>query len=230
LVVAVIRNWDKIKELFSKAWEWLKSNAGTILAIITGPFGLAVLAITKNWDKIKETASRLWQSIKNVFSGVTGFFSNIWTTIKNKFTSVGSTIGDAIGGAFKSVVNALLGFAENKINGFIRLINGAINMVNKMPGVSIGKLTEMSVPRMARGGVIDGATLAVVGEAGKEAVVPLENNTGWIDMIASKLDGAMGGSGQPVHVTVNIGEDTVIEKVIEGIKNQEFRTNQGVFI
>ena len=56
-----------------------------------------------------------------------------------------------------------------------------------MPGVSVGSIGRVSFPRLARGGVVDSATFAEIGEAGAEAVVPLENNTGWITKIAQQL-------------------------------------------
>lgn len=237
---------------FTGLWDWIKKWGGWILLAVTAPFALAVIAVIKNWDTIKEKASQLWDGIKSIFGGVAdwfrekfnnavtkikevfnaipGFFGGMWGQIKDKFSTIGSAIGDAIGGAFKTVINAILGFAESKLNGFINLINGAIRTVNKLPGVSIGEISNVSVPRLARGGVVDGATMAVIGEAGKEAVVPLENNTGWIDMIASKLDGAMGNSSQPIQLTVKIGEDTLIRKIIDGVKDREYMLNDEVFI
>ena len=80
------------------------------------------------------------------------------------------------------------------------LVNGLIGGLNKikMPdwvpkmggkGINIPK-----IPYLARGGVVDTPTLSMIGEAGKEAVVPLENNTEWIDNIASKLASAIIGA------------------------------------
>ena len=73
------------------------------------------------------------------------------------------------------------------INGFITAINFAIGIINKIPGVNITELKKLDVPQLAKGGIINSATLAVVGERGKEAVMPLENNTEWIDMLAERL-------------------------------------------
>jgi hypothetical protein len=57
------------------------------------------------------------------------------------------------------------------------------------------------IPKLAKGGIIDRATLAMIGEQGKEAVVPLENNTGWIDELARKINGA--GEKAPRSVVIN---------------------------
>ena len=95
-------------------------------------------------NKFKE----LWQGIKDIFSGVGAFFGGIWETIKEKFTSIGSSIGNAIGGAFKAVVNSVISFAENTINGFIKAINFALKMINKIPGVDINPLKTLDIPAM----------------------------------------------------------------------------------
>ena len=97
----------------------------------------------------------------------------MWNTIKNTFVSIGTTIANGISGAFKSVVNAVIGFASNTINGFIRSINWAIGVINKIPGVNIPSLQEVSLPRLAKGGIATTATIAEIGEAGDEAVLPL---------------------------------------------------------
>ena len=59
---------------------------------------------------------------------------------------MGTKIGDAIGGAFKTVVNSIIGFAENMINGFIKAINVAIKVINLIPGVNIKKLDLLVIP------------------------------------------------------------------------------------
>lgn len=104
------------------------------------------------------------------------------------FSDVGKVVADAVTNTVKKAINSVLSTAVNIINGFISAINFAIGIINAIPGVSISKLSKLSVPALAKGGIVDSATLAVIGERGKEAVLPLENNTGWIDMLADKLN------------------------------------------
>ena len=68
----------------------------------------------------------------------------------------------------------------------------------------------------------------MIGEAGKEAVVPLENNTGWIDKLADKLNDKS-NADQPIQLIVKIGEDTILDKFIQGIKDRDFESNGEVF-
>lgn len=174
------------------------------------------------WDGIKNTASGAWNGIKDIFSSVgtffrekfqaaykavttvfnklPSFFSGLWGKIKKTFSSLGTKIGNAIGGAVKSAINGIIGLIENRINSAIGIINGAITLINKLPKVHVGKVTKLSLPRLAEGGVVNRATTAVVGEDGAEAIVPLERNTQWIDKVADAIISKSGGAGGGVVV------------------------------
>lgn len=130
------------------------------------------------------------------------WFSDLWTSIKKTFSDAASAVANAVSSAFKKALNWVLEKAVNIINGFINAINFAINIINKIPGVNISKLSKLDVPKLAKGGVVSSATLAVVGEQGKEAVMPLENNLGWLDKLADMLSERMGSNG-PIILQVD---------------------------
>ena len=101
---------------------------------------------------------------------------------------------------FKTVVNGIIGGINKVISVPFNAIN---NMLSKLRNLEIlgvspfGWISTFSVPQiplLAKGGIVDSATLAVLGEQGKEAVVPLENNTEWIDKIAEKLAARQGNN------------------------------------
>lgn len=200
--------------IFKAAWEAIKFVWGVVVGFFKGIWDgiVKVFSVVGNW--FKNVFQRAWDGIKNIFSAVGGFFRGVWDTIKSIFTNIGSSIGDAIGGAFKFVVNSIIGFAEKTINGFIRAINGAIKMINKIPGVNISTIGEMAIPRLAKGGITTGSTLANIGEAGREAVLPLENNTEWMDELADKIGGG------PSTVIVKLGEETIATRVIDLINDR----------
>jgi hypothetical protein len=145
-------NTDEVKEGFSKLWEGIKQIFGAVIEFFAGIFEGA------------------WEAIKNVFKVIGSFFGGIWDTIKGIFSSIGSAIGDAIGHAFKTVVNASIVCAEKTINGFIRAINLAIKVINAIRGVNIKLLGELSIPRLASGGLVDPGQLFLAREAGPELV------------------------------------------------------------
>ena len=133
-----------------------------------------------------------WSKVQGVFSNWGSFFSGLWGRIKSTFSNLGSSIAGAIGGAVKSGINSVITMIQNTINQAIDAINGAINIINKIPKVSVGKISRLSLPRLAKGGIVDEPTLAEIGENyKKEAIVPLEENTGWIKGIARELSGMM---------------------------------------
>lgn len=126
-----------------------------------------------------------WEGIKAVFAGVGTFFQGVWDTIVSLFTSIGTAVGDAISGAVKGAINAVLSGAIGIINGFISAINLAISAINLIPGVNIEKLNKLEVPQLAEGGVVTAPTLLEAGEAGNEAIIPLgelwEQMQGFVD-------------------------------------------------
>ena len=133
-------------------------------------------------------------------------FRNFWIGLWDKIKTVAGGAKEFIVGIFNGIANIL----KAPFNAAISLINGAIRAINKISvtvpdwvpelgGKTIG-FNIPTIPKLAKGGIIDRATLAMIGEHGKEAVVPLENNTGWIDELARKINGA--GGKAPRSVTV----------------------------
>lgn len=174
----------QIKEFFANLWRGIQNIFSSVGSWFTDKFKAAV------------------NGIKNAFSTVGSFFQNLWSNIKSIFSNVGSAIANAITGTVKKAVNSVLSTAIKIINGFIKSINAAISVINAIPGVNIKKLNTLDVPQLAKGGIVNSATLAVVGERGKEAVVPLENNLEWLDKLASMLNDRMGG-GAPIVLQVD---------------------------
>lgn len=188
VIVLLVKNWDTVKEKALEVWNRIKEIFG----------GVA------EW--FREKFSAAWEAIKEVFSKVAEFFGGIWETIKSKFTDLAVSVGDAISGAVRSGINGVISMIENTINGAIRLINGAIGLINKIPGVSIGTLGELSLPRLAKGGVLYGAQTVIAGEAGPEAIIPLDKLFRQMDRMAETIAGT-GGGGVTVNVYATPGMD-----------------------
>lgn len=178
-----------------------------------------------------------WEKIKGVFSKskLTSFFGDsadgVWGIIKGLFTNIGTGAGEAISGAFKSVINDCLKKVEDTINKAIGFINTAIGVINKVPGVNISTVSPVDLPRMAKGGVVNSATIAMIGEAGKEAVVPLENNTGWMEkignvigrIVSTNLSMQLATAGEspsntPINNVIQVDGRTILTIVTEASK------------
>ena len=180
--------WTGLTNIFSKLGSWFGERWNDVTS---------ALSSVSNW--FGEMFTNAYNAVKDAFSSIGDFFSGVWDTVKSIFVNAGQMVGEAVGGAFKSAVNAVLGTIENVVNGFIGMINGVLDVVRNLPGLGwVGSVSTVSLPRLARGGIVDSPTIAMIGEAGKEAVVPLEN-TGFIQtlgrVVSSAVVNAMAGVG-----------------------------------
>lgn len=178
--------WTGLTNIFSKLGSWFGERWNDVTS---------VLANVSSWFGNMFTSA--YNAVKNAFSSIGGFFSGVWSMVQSIFVNAGQKVGSAVGGAFRSAVNAVLGTIENVVNGFIGMINGVLGVVRNLPGLGwVGSVSTVSLPRLARGGIVDSPTIAMIGEAGKEAVVPLEN-TGFIQtlgrVVSSAVVNAMAG-------------------------------------
>ena len=87
-----------------------------------------------------------------------------------------------LGGAFKAVINGVLKAIENILNFPIRQVNKLLDVINKVPGINISKLSTFNLPRLAKGGIVNmpgrGVPVgsAIGGERGQEGVIPLTDS------------------------------------------------------
>lgn len=172
--------WNGLTNIFSGLGSWFGqrwSDVTYALSNVAGWFG--------------SIFGQAYSAVQNAFSSIGSFFSGIWNTVQSIFVNAGQAVGDAVGGAFRGAVNAVLGTIENIVNGFIDMINDAISVINSLPlPFSLGYIGGVYLPRLARGGIVDSPTVAMIGEAGKEAVVPLEN-TGFLQTMGRVVSGAV---------------------------------------
>lgn len=117
-------------------------------------------------------------NIKSFFNTLPNFFSGIVNKITGFFRNLGYSAGNVIAGAFRSVVNGVLRTIENVLNTPIRTINSLISTINKISPVKIGRLSTFSLPRLAKGGIVNMPGRGInygganIGEKAPEAVIP----------------------------------------------------------
>lgn len=170
-----------------------------------------------------------WETIKSKFAEWKTYWSGLWETIKSTFSTLGTSIGSAISNAVKSGINSVISLIQNTINKAINIINGAIGLINVIPGVSVGYLSTVSLPRLAKGGVVNNpgrGVTAVIGEAGREAVLPLERNTEWMDTLADKIASRIGGRDGTIVLNNYMNTRKVSEEVINYQQRRGFAINK----
>lgn len=174
-----INLWDGIVNAFWATVDWIKSAGKAIGDFFVG----------------------LWEGIKKTFSKVGDFFKDIfgkaWAAVLGVFTTGGKVfngIKEGIVDTFKVVVNGII----TGINAVVKLpFQGLNSILDKIHAVSIAGIKPFDwltwrapipqLPKLATGGIVNSATTALIGEAGAEAVLPLENNTGWMDILAERI-------------------------------------------
>ena len=166
-------------------------------------------------SKYETTGKKIKDWFGNLWGKITDGASNAWNWVKEKFSdfgewfrNMGKKAGEAVGSAFKSVINWVLEKVEDTINLPIRGINKAIGVINKIPGVDIGLIGEIRIPRLAKGGIATFPTLAEIGERGPEAVLPLSGpqSQAWINTLSDMIAQKSGSNSQPTKVVLQIGE------------------------
>jgi phage-related protein len=176
--------WDVIKAVLNSIWELVEL---VIIDIIVGAFKLV-------FNTVSDVFNGIWNIIKTIFNGIKDFiskilqgdiagafeslkntittvFSIIWQTIKNIFSNIwdfisgiASGIADVFVSVIRGIVNSIISFAQNTINGFIKAINVAIKIINAIPGVEIRQLSLLNIPRLASGTVAKEPMVAEIGE------------------------------------------------------------------
>lgn len=224
----------------------IKSIPDIIKSILTSIFPLGGQLsdfFSGAWDAIKnifnlgsvgDFFSGVWGGIQNAFTGVTSWFADIfgkaWDAVKNVFSATGETfgnIGKSILNGLSTVINTII----NGINAVIRVpFDGLNTVLSAIRDVNILGLEPFSwintipvpqipnIPMLAEGGVLKRGQVALLEGQGDEAVIPLSQNTEWIDKVADRLKESGGNDTYNIHVEVanmsaNNRED--VEKLAE---------------
>lgn len=185
--------------------------------------------IPAKWEAFKTDALNLWKSFTSSLSGQA-------SSCKSGLLTIFGSVGNGIKQKLSNVKTALTTPFKNGLNGVIELANKVIRKLNsalkfswepiKVMGKTIAPAGSVTlakiptIPKLADGGVVTGPTLSLVGEAGREAVLPLERNTGWMDELAGKLAAYFQTGGGPSVVEVHVGNELLTRQVVQGINRQ----------
>lgn len=250
--------WNAVADFFVNLWQGICDTATNVWNGIKAFFESVWTSISNSfsniWNGIKDTAANIWNGIKNIFSevgswftnifqqaynGITNifnnigsFFSGIWNNIKNTFSNLGTSIGNAISGAVKSGINGVISLIERTINNAIGLINGGISLINLIPGVNIGRIGTLSLPRLAKGAVLKVPTVAEMAEypgasTNPEIVTPQNIMEETFDRVLSKHQDN-NSSGQPIYLTVNVGNKKLGQILLDDLRDRKRRTGSGI--
>lgn len=221
------RCWEGIRKIFEGFANFLKvgfTNDWTkSFGLLGVPLNAFCSTVTSIWNTIKGMLSGIIDFIGGVF---TGNWARAWNGVKNIFSNIVS----GFAGIFKAPINAII----SGINSFIGGLN-KIKIPNWVPGVGGKGFNISKIPKLAEGAVVSKATPAIFGEAGTEAVIPLQRNTKGLDLIAQKISerlpqGNNNGNGATYVINLVLENGKVLTRmVIDNIKEYEAQTGKPVF-
>jgi hypothetical protein len=176
--VLLYKNWDKIKEMAGKVWDWISNKTRRFVEDIGNKLRGLATKMTTIWGNMKASAHQKWNAI---WSTVSGFAERIKNAIVDKFTSAKNTVVDVFNGmrdAIRSVLNNIISVvngAISKVNGVVSAIESAFSFGPWKVPTPFGSKTigfratfprVPTVPYLAKGAVIPPRSefLAVLGD------------------------------------------------------------------
>lgn len=226
--VLLYKNWDTIKAKAKEVWD---SVTATFKAFQNYLGNVFATDWSTRFGALGNILNGFLANVKNIWNSVRGIFNGIIDFIAGTFSGNWSRAWKGITEIFGNVFGGIVAIAKVPINGVISLINAAVTELDKIKvnipdwvpqfgGKSFG-VDIPKIPYLAQGGIVDRPTLSMVGEAGKEAVVPLENNTGGLkilaDMLAQEIKGQLG--------VIKLGTSNVSADNISNVSNTKENNN-----
>jgi TP901 family phage tail tape measure protein len=198
-------------KLFTSIGTIIKGVVGlgkALMFLSANPIGLIILAIAaliaigvlvyKNWDTIKERGLAVWAAIKDAFSNAFDAMKDKMRGVANAIIGYYNGIISAVESAINALGRAINGIPSIKIPDWVPIFGGRSYSIPNVPTVNFPR-----IPMLADGGIVRSATLAMIGEAGPEAVIPLDRLG----------DGGMGG-GNTINITVTSADPQAVVEAI----------------
>ena len=230
IVTEIVKHWDEIKNVLGAVGTWIYdyvimpvwnvisaiidnivSGIKLTISIIDGIFTALISILIAPFQT-------MWETVKNIFNGVKQMFQGLVKIIKSLFSGDIKGVLEGFKTFLGGFVNVIWSILKAPINYLIKGINALIRGVNKIKfdvpdwvpviGGQRWGFNLPSIPELAKGGIISQPTQAIIGEAGKEAVMPLENNMEWLDLLANKLATKINSSGGGYYI-INLDGRTI---------------------
>ena len=208
--------WSNVVNFFSGIWDGIVSAFFNASDWFGSLFTNAWNGIQEAWSNVENFFSGIWDGIKNTFGSVADWFKNTftqaWQGVKDVFSTGGKIfdgIKDGILSGLKVVINGII-TGINKVievpfNGLNAALRGikSVNIAGLKPFDWINEISVPQIPQLAQGGILKRGQIALLEGQGDEAVIPLSQNTEWIDKVASKINDKSNSQNRTVTNTFN---------------------------
>tara|TARA_R110000796_G_scaffold39383_2_gene98252 strand:+ start:8951 stop:11110 length:2160 start_codon:yes stop_codon:yes gene_type:complete len=181
--------WANMAIDVGAAWEGFKELFMRVVEAIGDFFGTLIENIVTSWTNMTDNIGKVFEKFTGFIGGIWDGFKENFDKVVNGFKSIFESVFGGISSFFKGIVNGYIGMFENFFNFVISGANMLIRALNRIQinipstpftsgftiGVNLAELNSFNLPRLAKGGYVDEATTAIIGEAGPEVVTPLRD-------------------------------------------------------
>lgn len=225
----VIENiWNTTTQIIGKIANWVNNN---VIKPITSGFEIIYTTVSR-------VVTNVWNSITRTFGGIASWINNnVVQPIGDFFWNTWERVASSISGIIRGAVNAALSGVERVVNFFINGLNRVVGVVNALPGVNIGYVNPLYLPRFAKGGFPQAGQLFMAREAGAELVGQIGNRTA-----VANNDQIIAGIQQGVYNAminaqaeqyqqpqiINIGNRQVYKSFSSGLRTENNRLGTSV--
>lgn len=190
---------DLYNEFIRPVVNWILQKIYPEVVRVVNNIVETIGAMVKN---IAKAISGVVTAVKGIIQFITGVFTGDWKRAWEGVKNIFKGIFDSLVNVIKVPLNLIIGAINGMISGIVTGVNTAIKAINRLsftvpdwvPGIggekfgfSIKEMTAPKIPQLAEGGIVTAATKLIAGERGREAILPLENNTEWMDKLADKI-------------------------------------------
>lgn len=197
-----LSEWGQnIKDWFNNIKDTIAEKINNIKEKVSNGMNNIKIVFTNILNGIKNSIQIWWNGIVNIFNTIKQVFTNLWNFIKG--------IWEKISGVFSNIGSAASGVAGS-LGGAIGGLFGTKNASISLEDAPVIQYNIPSIPKLAKGGIVSQGTMFIAGEAGQEAVLPLQQNTAWMDTLASKIASKLSTQSQiqSGNVTIPLGQLT----------------------
>lgn len=222
---------------------WLQDK---LYPVFVGVFNDIVNFVKPLVNGIIDTINGIVTVLRGVVQFIAGVFTGDWQRAWNGIKTIFKGVWDTFSSIIKTPLNMVIAGFENFINRIISGANRIIEKLNKISisipgwvpeiggksfGIHINPMSMVSIPRLAAGAIVNNpgkGVPVVAGEAGAEAILPLNRNTEWMDVLAQKIGEYISGNGTPIINKFYVDGNEIVSATRERQQSFVFATNGGV--
>ena len=197
--------------------------------IVAGAGSLGVAMLTGK-DTVLKVITNIWNGIKGFWNKHIAkiFTAQFW---RAKFSAIGNGLKTAV----KAALNGLIWIINKFIDGLNLMLipqRVLIMSIAKLFGsdLSLGDIKIPHIPQLAKGGIVPTQTLAMIGERGKEAVIPLENNLGWLDKMSDMIASKVGAGESTINLTIQLDGSVIYKDIVKRNREATRRTGKNALV